>query len=267
MAQFSDLSNKVRYVGFCGADDSVVAEVLPVISAQYPFIEWGVLFRTDLEGTPRYASPAWVEHLSALHKAHGNKMHLAAHFCFNRCQEVLDGNSTFAAYVHSLGFGRIQINATAANGVVVDDANLSQVVANIRKVMTDVPTVEFIFQLNDETKPIWNLLSVNPPANVSILHDASCGKGVGIAEFPSPSHSNGVPLGYAGGIGPATIASVLQAVGEVVPGDKSVKPVWIDMESSLRTLVAVNKDGSKLEDVFDINKCMQCAVLARNFGL
>jgi len=31
------------------------------MSSRYPFIEWGVLFREDKEGEPRYAEMGWVE--------------------------------------------------------------------------------------------------------------------------------------------------------------------------------------------------------------
>ncbi len=267
MSSFAVLTNQLRFVGFCGADDSVAPELLALISSKYPWIEWGVLFRTDLEGTPRYASPKWVEDLSIFRKHSDNKMRLAAHFCFNRCQEILDGNPTFAAYVHNhYGFHRIQINATAANGVIVDHENLENVAKNIRYCMTSVPTVEFIFQLNDETKPIWNILSRDPPTNISILHDASCGKGVSIVEYPSPSLYS-VPCGYAGGIGPNTMERVLTAVSSAVPNDNSVTPVWIDMESSLRTLIVSSKEDSNFDDIFDLNKCMKCVEIAKQFGL
>ena len=51
-------------LGFCGADDSVDPHLLLLISKAYPFVEWGVLFRPDKVGTPRYASDEWVERLS-----------------------------------------------------------------------------------------------------------------------------------------------------------------------------------------------------------
>jgi hypothetical protein len=31
-----------------------------MLSQRFPFIEWGMLFRPDLEGTPRYATMDWV---------------------------------------------------------------------------------------------------------------------------------------------------------------------------------------------------------------
>jgi hypothetical protein len=53
-------------MGFCGVDDSVSPEFLIFLSKHHPFIEWGVLFRQDLEGTPRYASSEWVKRLCGL---------------------------------------------------------------------------------------------------------------------------------------------------------------------------------------------------------
>ena len=44
---------KLRALGFCGADDSVNPKLLGLFSNMYPFVEFGVLFRPDKEGTPR----------------------------------------------------------------------------------------------------------------------------------------------------------------------------------------------------------------------
>jgi hypothetical protein len=88
MSQFANENLNLRVMGFCGADDSVDPSLLHVLSTKYPWIEWGVLFRPDLEGTPRYASMNWVNELSKVNKDNGNTMKLAAHLCKSRCQEV-----------------------------------------------------------------------------------------------------------------------------------------------------------------------------------
>ena len=51
----------LRCMGFCGADDTVEPAKLKEISEKHEWVEWGVLFRPDREGLPRYASRAWVE--------------------------------------------------------------------------------------------------------------------------------------------------------------------------------------------------------------
>ena len=88
---------------------------LQLLSVHYSWIEWGILFRPDLEGTPRYASAKWVQSLVEVNKASGQIMRLAAHLCQSRCQEVLEGNSAFISELKSMGFGRVQINATAGS--------------------------------------------------------------------------------------------------------------------------------------------------------
>ncbi len=43
------------------------------------------------------------------------------------------------------------------------------------------------------------------------------------------------------------------------------KNVWIDMESSLRTIV-LEKDGSQ-KDIFSIDKCFSCVQIGIKYGL
>jgi hypothetical protein len=55
---------RLEAIGFCGADDSANPRLLKLISDNYPLVEWGVLFRPDREGQPRYATEGWVSRLS-----------------------------------------------------------------------------------------------------------------------------------------------------------------------------------------------------------
>lgn len=112
MAGFAQPIN-LRAMGFCGIDDSCSPELLLLLSAHYSWIEWGVLFRPDLEGTPRYASSAWLQMLVEANKQGGHIMRLAAHLCQSRCQEALEGDGSFIAQLKEMGFARVQINATA----------------------------------------------------------------------------------------------------------------------------------------------------------
>jgi hypothetical protein len=182
-------------------------------------------------------------------------LQLAGHLCAERCQQILEGDSSFAKQLQGLGFGRIQINATAANKVVVDPAKLEVYAANVCSCVAAVPQVEFIFQLNGETRGIWSCINAaHPPLprNISVLFDASCGLGVLATEYPAPVE--GVPSGYAGGIGPSNLEQVLAAVAKAA-GDV---PVWIDMESSLRVQVADKQTPSM--DCFSLDKCFSCAL-------
>ena len=252
----------LNVMGFCGADDSVHPDHLRLLSIHYNWIEWGILFRPDKEGEPRYASSEWVLKLCNINKDNGSNMRLAGHLCSSRCQEVLEGDTTFIKSLYDLGFKRIQINATAANNVNVDINNILYYVNNIKKCMNEVIGLQFIIQCNDETKPIWSELIKDPPTNMSILYDASCGLGVLATNYPEPLTNPSVYCGYAGGIGPDNVDDVLKKVSIATNG----KATWIDMESSIR--VKVTDKHVKDKDVFSIDKCFSCIQVGVNtYGL
>ena len=225
-------------LGFCGADDSIDPHLLGLICQSYPFVEFGVLFRPDKEGSPRYASPAWIASLGEVVckiNAQTTTMHLAAHLCGTRVNEVLNGDVTFLKNLNGL-FGRCQINATAVNGV--DTSNLAASVPKLLQVFEQFPNIEFIIQKNEETAPIWEgILHCADdcfPSNVSFLLDESKGTGV----FAGGDWSKSIPttypsdrkIGFAGGIGPTNIREVLQ--GLTSSNMSTGVGFWIDMESS-----------------------------------
>lgn len=190
-------------------------------------------------------------------------MRLAGHLCQSRCQEVISGDSTFVSTLSSMGFSRVQVNATAANGVIVDPNLLSEYANNLRSAVESVPEIEWIFQLNNETQGIWNLIAMDGdvPTNMSVLFDASCGKGVLTTTIRPPLTNPDVMSGYAGGLAPETIANILNMIIENCEG----KPVWVDMESSLRVLMTDKFVTNK--DVFSIDKVFACIQIGVQFGL
>lgn len=241
---------KLRALGFCGADDSVHPNMLGIISQAYPFVEFGVLFRPDKEGEPRYATTEWIQRLSRVaNKSSGMK--LAAHLCGSRVNQVLEGNDIFLSTLPTLGFQRVQINATAVNGV--DTSRLKESVPALAALIQKYPNLEFILQKNDETQPLWQGLLDSTVCggavgclaeNVSMLVDESKGTGVLASSWPCPPDA--YKIGYAGGIGPGNIQNVLSHVMKAAQGT----PVWIDMESSLRS---IKND----KDIFDLDKCYE----------
>eukprot|EP00302_Diacronema_sp_CCMP2436_P001996 CAMPEP_0179842764 /NCGR_PEP_ID=MMETSP0982-20121206/3310_1 /TAXON_ID=483367 /ORGANISM="non described non described, Strain CCMP 2436" /LENGTH=250 /DNA_ID=CAMNT_0021727077 /DNA_START=254 /DNA_END=1006 /DNA_ORIENTATION=+ len=248
------MNGQLRVMGFCGADDSVDPRMLVALSRQYGWLEWGVIFRPDKQGEPRYASPAWVERLAAARRASGEApVRLAAHLCSTRVDEVLREDATFLQELRGLGFARVQINATAINGVDMSLVSAPGASAKLLAVINAVPEVEFILQRNAQTLPLLDpILAKGTPPNVSVLFDESMGTGV-LSPFPPPLA--GVRCGFAGGLGPANIEETLRAL--LVDGSS----FWVDMESSLRTRT---EDGT---DVFDVSKCFACAMVAVELGL
>jgi phosphoribosylanthranilate isomerase len=239
----------LRALGFCGADDSVHPNFLAVISHAFPLVEFGVLFRPDKQGQPRYASIEWVEQLSAVAARMGvsdgeNQMKLAAHLCGTHVNDVLnDKADVFLSQLTAWSFRRVQINATLVNGV--DTSRLAESVPIVSAMIKRHPQLEFIIQKNEETRPLWEgLWEYGLPSNVSMLVDESKGTGVTATSWPSPPAD--YEIGYAGGIGPDNIQKILTDVAEAGQG----RAIWIDMESSLRS---IKND----KDVFDLDKCYQ----------
>jgi hypothetical protein len=242
----------LRALGLCGVDDSVNPNLLGIYSHLYPLVEFGVLFRPDKEGQPRYATSEWVQRLGQVAEKSDGKMKLAAHFCGARVNEVLVGDDAFLKTLPNLGFKRVQINATAVNGV--DTSKLGESAESFLSIVTKHPELEFILQKNEETKPLWEgLLNLDSepagkagylPKNVSMLLDESKGTGVLASSWPSPPEE--YDIGYAGGIGPRNITKVLEDVLDAGNG----REIWIDMESSLRS----KKNG---QDIFDMDKCYE----------
>ena len=258
---------KLIALGFCGVDDSIHPHQLAILSYTYPMVEFGILFRPDKEGTPRYASPPWVEQLRRtvqhMKESTGHIMKLAAHLCSTRVNDLLDGtNMDFLHYIIAIGVQRVQINATAVNGV--DTSHLSESVPIVWNIIQQYPQLEFIFQKNNETRPLWApieaLLSNNREvSNISMLLDESKGTGIVSSTSSWPKPSILYRTGYAGGIGPQNVSNILQSIINLIDmvrndGDTEVtnqqSQFWIDMESSLRSV----KNGN---DVFDLDKCFQ----------
>mmetsp|Transcript_37214 Transcript_37214/g.46550 ORF Transcript_37214/g.46550 Transcript_37214/m.46550 type:complete len:286 (-) Transcript_37214:47-904(-) len=261
--QVESLARKVLplfALGFCGVDDTVeVEDVLQVNKDNNcgSFVEWGVLFRPEKEGQPRFASLGWVKKLVKLSKERDITLRLAAHLCSSRCEEVLRGDSSFVQELHSLGFKRVQVNATKANNVHIDD--LETCVQLLKKAIQSVPGIEWIIQKNEETKPIWEGLvkSSDEIKNISILFDDSVGRGVKITSFSEPF--SGIPCGYAGGIGPDNIEDILEQMSKSKGPHQSIREPWIDMESSLRTI----KDE---DDIFSLQRATKCVEIVQKLA-
>ena len=194
-----------------------------------------------------------------------HEIHLAGHLCGRTCEEILEGNTDFPQLIYDYGFRRIQVNATAANNVNVDMNKKEQIIDNLRKCILKYKSIEWIIQSNQETSFIGNGLSIDPPTNMVLLYDSSCGLGIQISETTIQPPHNSIACGYAGGIGPSTIANTLILLNKIVsPTNKSI---WIDMESSLRSYECDSKENAEagnFKDVFSITKCYECIQICKS---
>ena len=257
----------LRAIGFCGLDDSVDPYMILMMCHSYPIIEFGVLFRPDLEGQPRYPSQRWVEQFANVIKTNhattsvkDNNIKLAAHLCGTRVNDVLNNNGDeFINQLIEWNFRRIQINATARNGV--DTSNLAVAIPNIVRIVNKYDgSIEFIIQRNEETSLLWEGLekyykenSESWPKNLSMLYDESKGTGKETKEWPIISSDIPYQIGFAGGLGPHNIQTVIPELVTIIQNastDSQKRTFWIDMESSLRSI----RNGI---DIFDLDKCHQ----------
>jgi hypothetical protein len=171
-AQGSPSALTLRALGFCGVDDSVDIEHLRLINDRFGWIEWGVLFRPDKEGQPRYATEKYVRELCQSGEGHTAPLNLAGHLCGDRVVEVLEGNTAFVERMFALGFRRFQVNATKANGVDVKAEQWAVYLQNfVDKCVRPLPEVEWILQKNEETQPLWGPF-INPPPGSDVAKGA-----------------------------------------------------------------------------------------------
>ena len=208
-------------------------------------MEWGVLFRDDKEGQPRFASEQWVERLVAVNRT--SPMRLAGHLCAKAVRDLLAGDDGFVRKLKTWGFQRVQLNATAANNF--DPSTVTpDTAAILYRIAESLPDMEFIVQRNEETRGIWeHLLNMQPLPNISYLFDESKGMGTVAGSYPAPP-PEGVRFGYTGGLGPANLSNQLKKMAEAAGG----RELWCDMESSMRSKYA---DGTEF---FDVYKAMAC---------
>lgn len=242
---------RLECIGFCGVDNSVDLGELCKLSAEHPWIEWGVLLRPDKQGTPRYAGHDVLQALGRLARGDNGGsavcgLRLAAHLCGADCLLALKGDVSHVLHLRELvGFQRLQINPTAANSA--SGWEPEPAAEGLRAVALALPDVELILQVNAETRELARCLFEDEehaaPDNFAALLDASCGRGIAPASHVPPLP--GVRCGYAGGIGPETVLVQLEKVAVASEGH-ALGAVWVDMESGVRS-----KDAAG-NDIFDL---------------
>ena len=277
---------KLEALGFCGADDTVNPRHLTLIAHSYPLVEWGILFRPDKEGQPRYASKDWVIRLSRIIKdmPTQGKIKLAAHLCGQHVNDLLTSSTNtpsaiaideFLTQLHTWGFRRVQVNATAVNGVFTEKLGEGCTMESFLRTVNTHTKLEFIVQKNDETEPLWSTLMKQQqqgsalPENIVFLHDESKGTGKEVTGgWPTDSNfvtSSRKSVGYAGGIKPTNVQSDVHSALAACTASGG-QHFWIDMESGVRTTILNSTDG-KEEDIFDLTKCYNCIDIVCEAGL
>lgn len=210
-------------VTITGADDDVDPNALRALADEFPFVEWGILFSFKRQGEPRYPSAGWVERL------HPMWSHLSLHLCGEAARRARDGSAVgLELYEQGGGFSRIQVNGYAPPSVgLVHLAN-------------HWTSFRWILQVRDEAslqEAAKDAAKIHGRRG-SLLFDPSGGRGERTVTWPYPPENTS--MGYAGGISPENIESVLLEIRgsrrrNRLAYDLRLRPFWIDMESGVRT--------------------------------
>lgn len=228
----------LQYVTLTGADNGIRPADLVAISKDYPIVEWGILFSQNKSAVPRYPSFDWVLDLLKATEPIADKVNLAAHLCGKWVDDALKGRGTFWDDQQMDRFQRYQLNLS-------QDRILS------------LPKATLLFDAILRDCKSWRCMVGGDYSRIDVdcdffrknriypLIDASGGRGICPDAWPAPypceDKSQWIHVGYAGGLSPDNLQDQLGKI-EQVAGDH---PIWIDMESGIRT-----------GDNFDLKKCV-----------
>jgi hypothetical protein len=225
----------LKRVTITGADNSVDPRSLADLSKEFPFVEWGILFSRKQKG-PRWPSRQWFEELAVVDQ-HSNQLRLSLHLCGAVVRETLKGDfSGMLLEVPKVEmFQRVQLNTHGQ----VHEFNSSFI-----STASDMEP-EFIFQFDEVNNELFQQASGK---GFSALFDLSHGAGVLPENWPYPLP--GFKCGYAGGLGPDNLDQQLQKIESLV----GETPIWVDMETKVRT------NDDQHFDVAKVRKCLEIAV-------
>jgi len=240
--------NKLQKVTISGADDKVAISDLQALTERYPFVEWAILFSPKKHGEPRYPTMSWIHDIGMLD---GTKFNKALHLCGGYARFFAMGKGEPDWNIKDLldtidDFERVQINLRNQ----LDDIDIKHLARN----MFESLVLDYIIQLSDDSDRSRNFLdqinlavkSLNPVYNVYPFLDASGGRGVEAKNWQmnlSIKHQRG----YAGGINPGNVESIVKEIAASLPDGEQF---WIDMESGIRT--DDNFDLKLVQDVLEI---------------
>ncbi|KVP75456.1 hypothetical protein [Burkholderia ubonensis] len=209
----------ITRVTLTGPDDRTDMARLIDLSQRFPLVEWALLYVPHNEGAPRNPTRPWREaffqQVSSV-----SAVHLCGALAF---EQLLKGELP----VDILQAQRLQLNINARKPDFTEEQVL-EVFARALELGPDI-----ILQYHPGTAALIERFAQKVPASdrsrVHVLMDASRGTGKAPATWVRPAALHELYVGYAGGIGPENIESVLRDVSALG------RACWVDMESGIRT--------------------------------
>lgn len=230
----------LSHVTMTGVDDATPIDWLISTSAEFPLVEWGILYSPKRAGHGgRY--PA-VDTIRKLLTTLPSSAQIALHVCGEGVFQLFSGDGDITALVNMLDKrgGRVQLNIRRQAYISMSHMLVSPIAALI----VAYPNLTFITQYTKESIGVCRELSQHTRDNYALLFDESGGRG--IVPTTWPAGLPGVQCGYAGGLGPDNIAEEhvkIRAVASEV--------YWLDMETKIR-----NPD-SDLLDLDAVERCLR----------
>ena len=260
---------------FTGVDESTSFTDLESLIAEFPFIEFGILYSDAWYPTPRPRYPsldfikefaAWFYGYYSSHPEQQSHGSIALHICGDAVFDLLnigDGHSepSERPELKKLipDFDRVQLNINLKIKLIDGIDWMKAAIGWKLEDLVKEYSRPFILQYNDNNAHMLDfILSYYKNNYIHILKDASGGKGLVIDDFSLPKTAIRCGIGFAGGIDCNNVKAILDKVhnnvmAANVEGNNDNKLYWIDMESSVRT-----------DDKFDLNKVRQIATIVKD---
>ncbi len=229
---------KLTRVTISGADDKVPHEALIDLSAEFPFVEWGLLLSRTRQGSPRYPSANWLLRFKA-----DEHCAISHHLCGAMAREAMSGKhptrlTPELAEVRDFGHRaqRAQLNGFSdyvLPGLLIAERLDMQIILQCSTLQA-VERAEKFAEVH---------------SNVTALWDKSGGTGKLMDSWPLPLGE--LRIGYAGGIDEHSVVDLLKKL----TGNREPHDFWIDLESGARTT----------KDEFDLGKVRRVLELASAF--
>ncbi len=227
MTTRGDIGTRFPRITLSGVDEHTDIEELNRLAIRYP-VEIAILYTVAPDGRNRYPSASW-----AIGVAKRLRTPLAIHVCGSRARlQILGMNRTTELHVLLPHAQRIQINGTVTAKEIATALALH-------------PNHQIITQHHAANAALANA-DLGP--RHALLLDGSAGSGQLPATWSHPGCSK--PVGFAGGLGPDTLADQLPRIALEARGSW-----WVDMEQRLRSP----------DDWFDLTRVRTCVELFGNW--
>ena len=224
----------LKTVTITGADDSIDYHALYDLSLEYPFVEWGILLSKNSEGYSRFPTWKWIEGLIT---EKPSAVKLSGHLCGSWVRNIIAGGTEFLDAHRELShdFNRFQLNFHGQPHFIPDIHKLVEAL----RFLTGVYKQQVICQVDGtDGERIFRKLASQYAKEQGIhaapLFDLSGGSGSLPKEWPKPIDDY---CGYAGGLSPENVAHEVERIAERIKcEDGTYPPIWIDVESKVRSL-------------------------------